>query len=139
MLLWMGLIFVMSHQDGTTSSKTSEWVLSLLRWLNIDYETLKGYNLRFYVRKLAHMTEYFILYLLSYRLLRQYYAPSQALWWSLLLTIGYAGTDEFHQTFIPGRVGTIVDVGIDSMGAGLALLLTFLLGRRKKAIDTKKM
>ena len=43
---------------------------------------------------------------------------------ALLLASAYAVTDEFHQTFVPGRHGTPVDWAIDTAGAllGLALL-----------------
>ncbi len=135
----MLVIFLLSHQDGKTSSQTSEWVLALLRWLHIDYEQIKSYNPRLVIRKIAHMTEYFILYLLTFRLTGQYYPVRKALWLSLLITVGYAGTDEFHQRFIPGRVGTIVDLGIDSLGACFALLLTYLRKLPQEAIITKKM
>ena len=48
-------------------------------------------------------------------------------WWLLpwLLMVLYASSDEFHQRFVAGRHSTIVDVGIDSLGAGLALLLRY--------------
>ncbi len=44
--------------------------------------------------------------------------------WKLiwLLAILYAASDEFHQSFVAGRGSTAMDVGIDSIGAGLGLL-----------------
>ena len=44
--------------------------------------------------------------------------------WKLiwLLAILYAASDEFHQSFVAGRGATVMDVGIDSIGAGLGLL-----------------
>lgn len=46
--------------------------------------------------------------------------------WAWLLAIGYALTDEFHQSFVMGRSARLWDVGIDGMGAliGLAILQT---------------
>ena len=41
----------------------------------------------------------------------------------------YSGTDEFHQSFIPGRHPAITDVMIDSVGAAIALLVA---GRYRK-------
>jgi VanZ family protein len=35
----------------------------------------------------------------------------------------YSATDEFHQSFVPGRHPAITDVLIDSIGAATALLL----------------
>ena len=43
------------------------------------------------------------------------------LWWTFGLAVLYALTDEYHQTFVPGRNGSLWDVGIDALGAGLAL------------------
>ena len=44
--------------------------------------------------------------------------------WKLiwLLAILYACTDEFHQSFVAGRGSTVIDVGIDALGSGFALL-----------------
>jgi VanZ family protein len=49
-------------------------------------------------------------------------------------------SDELHQFFVPDRVCSIVDVGIDTAGAicGTAVfaLIAFLLRRKKKHIKT---
>jgi VanZ family protein len=42
---------------------------------------------------------------------------------ALLLTLGYGFLDEWHQTFVPGRFGTLTDVGFDVMGAVIGLLI----------------
>jgi hypothetical protein len=49
-----------------------------------------------------------------------------ARWLAWLLAIGYGMTDELHQAFVPGRNAWIVDVGIDALGALIALMLTRL-------------
>lgn len=38
-----------------------------------------------------------------------------------ILTVLYALSDEWHQSFVPGRHASLLDVGIDGLGAGLAL------------------
>jgi hypothetical protein len=40
----------------------------------------------------------------------------------------FAASDEFHQSFVPTRDGTIVDVLIDSMGVAIAMLLLLRTG-----------
>ncbi len=40
-----------------------------------------------------------------------------------LLAIFYAVTDEFHQSFVAGRMASWIDVTIDGTGAALALIL----------------
>jgi len=53
-------------------------------------------------------------------------------WWlPWLLAILFAITDEIHQSFVPGRHPSILDVGIDGTGAGLALLITYILLKTK--------
>jgi hypothetical protein len=45
---------------------------------------------------------------------------------SMLLCVAFAASDEWHQTFVPNRFGTVQDVMIDSLGicsAGAIMLL----------------
>ncbi|WP_158545215.1 VanZ family protein [Bremerella cremea] len=47
---------------------------------------------------------------------------------AMLVAITYAATDEWHQTFVPDRYGTVTDVLIDSLGgltAGAILIVRF--------------
>ena len=41
---------------------------------------------------------------------------------TLVITIGYAITDELHQRFVPGRSAEISDLLADAAGAALALI-----------------
>ena len=50
-----------------------------------------------------------------------------------LIAIGYAITDELHQTTVEGRHGSPVDVLIDSAGVALAMLAVHLHGRRRRS------
>ena len=43
----------------------------------------------------------------------------------------YAISDEYHQTFVPGRGGTWTDVAIDCVGIGLASLLVWSLEAKR--------
>ena len=74
-------------------------------------------------RKLVHATEYALLTFLWWRALRTVAPPRAALMLALGISIGYAGTDEFHQSYVNGRHASPVDVLIDSAGAGLAAML----------------
>ena len=46
-----------------------------------------------------------------------------AVWLAWTLAVLFASTDEFHQSFVPGRGPRLMDVGIDALGAGIGLLL----------------
>jgi VanZ family protein len=95
-LVWAGVIFAFSSIPSL-STHLGTW----------DYV----------LRKLAHMTEYAILAVLLRR------ATGQA-GWAFALTVAYAASDELHQTFVRGRHGSPIDVGIDAAGAliGLAVV-----------------
>lgn len=122
-VIWLALIFFMSHQDkDETTLKTGifRWILDQL---GLDGRQLMTGPFKFYIRKLAHIAEYAILMILTLRIAILKWPYKQAVIYSLLFCIFYAATDEFHQTFIPGRGGTPVDVGIDTIGMILGFLL----------------
>ena len=70
------------------------------------------------LRKLAHLAEYAILGALLDRALRR---PQLVV--AVALAGLYAVTDEVHQLFVEGRHGSPLDVGIDTLGALLGVLL----------------
>jgi VanZ family protein len=73
------------------------------------------------IKKAAHMLGYGLLGLSYLHLLggRSYVSA-----WALALL--YAASDEFHQSFVPGRSASVVDVLVfDHLGAIFALLLHF--------------
>jgi VanZ family protein len=80
------------------------------------------------LRKCAHATEYALLCLLWWRALRDVAPGGRAIVGALLISVGYAASDEWHQTFVGGRHGSPVDVLIDSAAATAAALF---LARRK--------
>lgn len=78
------------------------------------------------VKKGGHMTGYALLALSYWRAL----GFRQGRWWlAWCLAVLYAVTDEFHQSFVPGRSASIWDVLIfDNLGALISL---WLLNRYK--------
>ena len=81
--------------------------------------------LQFLLRKVLHFTEYALLLVLWWRALRTQVSANVALGIALSITLVYAGTDEWHQSYVDGRVGTPWDVLLDATGAaaGAALIL----------------
>jgi VanZ family protein len=76
----------------------------------------------FIVRKAGHMAVFGIFAVLLWRAI-SLSRRRGAVALSLAITVLYAGTDEFHQLFTTGRHASPVDVGIDTVGALIALLL----------------
>lgn len=131
-LLWAGLIALLS-----TSEFSSSWTL---RWLRLavaffvpDVTPATLLKINAVARKLAHVSEYFILGLLVWRALRRGAADVwRARWAAGTLAIGvlWAAADETHQLFARGRRGSLADVGFDTLGVLLALLLVYGWARR---------
>jgi VanZ family protein len=78
------------------------------------------------VRKFGHVTGYALLTALWVWALRGMARRPVLL--AACISFAYACTDEFHQTYVSGRTGTPVDVGVDAAGIVLA---AWLLSRRR--------
>lgn len=78
----------------------------------------------FLFKKSAHMFVYGVLYVLLYRAGRKMHPQNSwaVIWLPIIISLIYAITDELHQYFVPGRYGTIRDVGIDMLGVGIVFL-----------------
>lgn len=93
------------------------------------------------MRKGAHVTEYALFSMLLYHSLNgsSEWRRRTALW-TILITAGYSLSDEFHQMFVPGRGPSLLDSGIDTMGACLGILAVYWAGRlfvkRPGALET---
>ncbi|HRY28916.1 MAG TPA: VanZ family protein [Elusimicrobiota bacterium] len=70
-------------------------------------------------RKAAHAAEFGILAALLWRALEHTFSwtLSRIFWVCVSFSILYAASDEWHQGFIPGRVPSAWDAGIDALGA----------------------
>ena len=127
LLAWMILIFLLSHQTGHASASTSSRLVSLLQNIfHLDHYVSID-TLHFLVRKTAHMSLYFILTLLTYLHLSYLsLTHRQRSLLTLIIPILYACSDEIHQLFVVARAGSLLDVGIDSLGVCMAILCIFL-------------
>ena len=88
------------------------------------------------VVKSYHVMEYALLCTLAYCALRNRakWSPTRTLCMAAAASILYAASDEWHQTFVPGRGGTWVDVVIDSLGVCMASVLIATRLRRANAV-----
>lgn len=79
----------------------------------------------FFFKKTIHLIEYGLLFVLFYRALKGTLKRDlfHLAFFAFLLSVLYAISDEYHQTFILGRTGTLRDIIIDSIGAGLVWIL----------------
>jgi VanZ family protein len=133
-LLWMGFIFWMS--TGTFSAdNTSLIVEPLLHFLAPSITPEQIQLVHGIIRKSGHVTEYFILGVLSFRAFRGDSREMHGMRWglsSLVIVLLYATGDEFHQSFVSTRTASLFDVGFDALGGILAQAVSFLWPFRGK-------
>jgi VanZ family protein len=125
LLLWLGFISYASS-DSFSAGNTSRIIGPLIRWLFPDASPDTLLLVHGMTRKLAHLTEYAILGFLAARAFRTSERPAINSRWfliSLTLIVVYALADEYHQSFVPTRTGTIYDSLIDIAGGLTALIL----------------
>jgi VanZ family protein len=121
-ILWMGIIFYFSSQNGELSSLNNQFIFKILQSLGLGASTIMNSDvINFLIRKIAHLTEYFILGILLYKTYRGYiYGGFEVI--AILTGFIYACSDEFHQSFVPGRSPAVRDVVIDTTGVILGVL-----------------
>ena len=135
---WMVLIFLFSSQPGEVSSGNNKFVIYLFNLLGLDLNSIFGTLSDFIVRKSAHFTEYFILYILLYRAIRAEKNESIKVFiYPILIVFLYACSDEFHQAFVPGRGPAFRDVMVDTCGGLIAFLIMYICVTLKKRPASK--
>ena len=126
LISWMLIIFFFSAQTGEQSSQSSGLVEQLLSIFSFIPNRIFGLELKFLIRKAAHFTEYFILYLLIFNVTIDNQSLKKSLAYALIGVFLYACTDEIHQAFVPGRVCAFIDVLVDTSGGLVAMILIWI-------------
>lgn len=106
LVIWMSFIFFLSSQPTLPGPPTVIW--------------------DFAFKKLAHIFVYFTLYRLMFRATSyDIKSSTKASMVAFALAILYSVSDEFHQSFIPGRTPTGKDILFDTLGMSIAWLSIF--------------
>lgn len=120
----MVVIFLFSAQNAAESSTLSNGILyQIVSFFHLPEHIME--TMAFLIRKGAHMTEFGILAILLYFLYGETRMAEYRYVCALLSAFLYACSDEFHQLFVAGRAGLFQDVLIDTLGAGIALLVVY--------------
>ncbi|MDX2029603.1 MAG: VanZ family protein, partial [Blastocatellia bacterium] len=127
-LAWMAAIFYFST-DSFSGENTGSLLFDIFHFVfpSLTYEQFRP--IHFVIRKAAHFTEYGLLALLLFRAFRSGNAVRWHWRWAVgawLLVVIYALTDEYHQTFVASRTGTINDSLVDILGGTTALVVLWL-------------
>ena len=130
-ILWL-IIIAIESSALLSAHNTSRFLYPLLHFLFGVDRTHFGYW-HFYIRKSGHVVGYGPLSILLFRAWRATLtAPDHLQWtvrWANIAILGtalVASLDEWHQSFIPSRTGTVRDVVLDTC-AGIAAQVLVLL------------
>lgn len=130
--LWASLIFFFStdiFSSANTAGAFEPILQQIFPQLTPDYIE----RIHAVFRKLGHFTEYFVFGGLLWRALHSQDAAgtrSRRLLLSLAITVIYAISDEWHQSFVPSRSASVIDVLIDTIG-GLCGIWSFKLRKSR--------
>lgn len=123
--LWMLIIFLLSAQDGTASGQLSNGIAGWIYRLFTGQTDPGGITaLEEVLRQVAHGSVYFILAVfVSLAFNRSGISDIRHIILTLVVCALYAASDEWHQSFVPGRAAQFADFAVDMAGAVLGLLL----------------
>ena len=137
-LIVMYVITSFSAQNGVTSSqisgKVSDGIVAVINEkLDLGFDDEKvaelSEKIEHYVRKMAHVTEYFVLAVsVSFPL---YVYGLRGIPLMIIaggFCVGFACLDEYHQSFVAGRSPSKKDVLIDSIGIFIGIIVTRIVG-----------
>lgn len=123
-IIWMTIIFIMSSFNSNESSNQSNFIVEIIA--NI-FNITNTHTLNIIIRKLAHYTEYLILGILVINLNNN---KHKSIYLSIVICLLYAISDEFHQSFVPGRSCQLYDVAIDFFGALTGIFIYKLINQK---------
>ncbi|MDA1298183.1 MAG: VanZ family protein [Chloroflexi bacterium] len=114
---WALLIFMLSSQPGSTFDEAENALDSIPA-----------------IDSLAHLFLYFVLAALVHAVLRMYLPRRKNLLMvdTVIFALLYGVSDEFHQSFVPGRSVSGTDLLADVLGAVLAVTLWLAFDRIRR-------
>lgn len=130
-IAWMILIFANSAVPGDKSDKEShlitDQIVACIRKVSPKAAS-NVEKINHLVRKNGHCLEYFILALLVANVLRRFgKRPKEVFITILFVCLLYAVSDEFHQSFVPGRSCEVLDVIIDFSGSFIGTIVYYFV------------
>ena len=112
LIFWLGVIFLFSSEQSLHSPFS--------------------HNVDLFLRKMAHILEYFILTFFVYWAL--FFFKNNLLLSIFLVALSYAFFDEWHQSFVIGREGTLRDVLFDLVGIFLGV---YFINKQRRFLPLK--
>lgn len=137
----MATIFYFSHQPAKKSSKTSHTIAKKIVNTVSKNKTVKEKKklekkVNDSLRTLAHFSLYFLLGLFLISAMIMSFGHKKSFVYLFVLTmiliLMYALSDEYHQSFIPGRSAQFIDIAVDFSGGLLSNGIVYLINKRIK-------
>lgn len=134
LILWL-LVIAIESTTYLSSEHTGRFLYPVLHFLfGIDEASFEPYH--HFLRKCGHVFGYGLLSILLFRAWRETLpSPSGKRWtfrWANIAVLGtclVASLDEWHQSYLPTRTGSVRDVILDTC-AGIAAQLAIFLAHR---------
>jgi len=144
--IWMIVIFCNSSDNGEISQQKSYYLLNLIK---VNYKSIvksssicneiNSIVLKIcktnkideksdkIIRKTAHVFEYFMLAAVISAVLFSFnFTGENAVIYIMFLCLFCSVTDEFHQSFVPGRTSKVSDILIDFCGSIIGMFIFYL-------------
>ena len=145
-VLWMSIIFTYSSQNGQTVDEKATPIIETITESNETYQSatkeekvLMNNDYEFYISKIVHVLEYgalcFFLFM-AFILIKKRWINYL---FSFIISVLFAFTDEYHQTFIPDRSARPQDILIDALAAIICILMLELIYSIFRIFKVKKL
>ena len=145
-IAWMTIIFTYSSQNGQKVDEKAVPIIETITESNETYQNaskeekvLMNNDYEFYISKVVHILEYgalcFFLFM-AFILIKKRWINYL---FSFIITVAFAISDEYHQTFIPDRSARPQDVLIDALAAIICILSLELIYTIFRIIKPKKL
>lgn len=144
LVLWL-IVITLESSDFASSQHTSRILYPLLHFLfGLNHSRFEHWH--FFMRKGGHVFGYGLLSILLFRAWRETLPalgnPRWTIRWANIAVLGtalVASLDEWHQSYIPSRTGSIHDVFLDTcagIGAQILVLVWIKMGTSRKPHQT---
>jgi VanZ family protein len=139
--VWLAVIVTESTNFGS-SDHTSRILYPIFHFL-FGMDPARFATWHILLRKTGHFVGYFTLSVLLFRSWRASFPRLSTRWCLQWATLAFLGTslvatlDEWHQTFLPSRTGTVRDVILDSTAAFVAQIALFVI-LQMQSVRTKR-
>lgn len=135
LILWL-IVIAIESTTYLSSQHTGHFLYPLVHFLfGIDEATFEPYHAL--LRKSGHVFGYGLLSILLFRAWRETLPSTTGVRWTfrwagiaMIGTALVASLDEWHQSYLPMRTGTVHDIVLDSCAGIAAQLAIFLVYRR---------